>query len=237
MSKKQALFVNSDGRTLYWAGAQDAYDEHSHIVFTYARSLELARSHFLSQYSAIDDLTVMCEEDLALGQVVASAAQWSVLRGDAHVLSGCLKAYQHQGYQPPAVLLMNAAGKGYVECFDLLRPHFTLAFMEDDGRTKLAQMVGKGGSLDILSRVERHFATTHFQHAMEFASIAQHQPMIAALAEKCSAHNVLDHMRKKYEEEKYRALERWITETQRSLLVSEIDNQEMAHCTDKRRKL
>lgn len=218
MSALNPLFCNSEGQYLYWAGAPDAYGEHTEVVFTYASGLHDAQTHFSSRYRAIEDATVMTSEHLTWGRVVASAAQWSARSGDAQVLAVCLNAYKTEGHQPPTVFLLNAAEKGNIACFDVLRPHFTLAFMGDDGRNELAQSIGRGGCVDILTRVARYLSPAHFEQALEHASITQQEQLVAVLIEHCAAHNVLVRMQNTHTEDKYRVLEHCLNTRQNTLI-------------------
>lgn len=233
MTEITPLFQKPDGQRLYWAAVEDEYEEdHFTIVFTYARTREFARSYFFAQYEAVVDITVLSENDLNKGRVVAAAVHWAVTHNDSPILQACLDAYKIHGHQPPESFLLEAAEKGHAECFNILRPHFTLAWMGDAGKTNLAYAVGQGGSVDILSNVVRHFLPLHFETSMEAASIAHHEHMIATLANHCSAQKVLDRMRCTSEEDQYRTLEQWVAHQQQQLLnrvVSEENPQTNAH--------
>lgn len=218
MSTLNPLFCNTEGQFLYWAGAPDPYGEHIEVVFTYASSPQDAQTHFSSHYQDIEDVSLMTSEHLTWGRVVASAAQWSARMGDDQVLAVCLNAYKTEGYQPPAVFLLNAAEKGYVACFDILRPHFTFAFMGDDGRNELAQCIGRGGCVEILSRVARYLSPAHFEQALEHASIAQQEQLVEVLIEQCAAHNVLARMQITHTEDNYRVLEHCLNTRQNTLI-------------------
>ncbi len=187
-------FCNDDGHHLYWAGAPAPYGEGFTVVFTYAANDNMARELLLKSHDSVEDLSVLKQEHLSWGQIVLAGAHWSIEQGNPAILNTFLNAYKVEGHQPPTPLLIHAAHRGCVEAFDVVRPYFTLAFMGNDGKHDLARAIGQGGCVDTLSRVARHFLPTHFECAMEHASLNGHQHMVNLLATKCSAQNVLNHM-------------------------------------------
>lgn len=194
MSDALSQFCNNDGHQLYWAGVPDPYGEDFEVVFTYAANDEMARQQLLSNHESIEDLSVLSEEHLRLGQIVMAGAHWSIEQGNTAILKTFLNAYKVEGHQPPKSLLMYAAHRAHVGVFDTVRPHYTLAFMGSDSKYDLARAIGQGGCVETLSRVLRHFLPSHFECAMEHASLNGHQQMVDFLATKCSAQKVLAYM-------------------------------------------
>lgn len=187
-------FCNDDGHSLYWAGVPDPYGENFTVVFTYAADDNMARDLLLKNHDSVEDLSVLTQEHLSWGQIVLAGLHWSIEQVKPVLLNTFLKAYKETGRQPPTALLMHAAHSGHVGMFDIVRPHYTFAFMSKDEKSHLAACVGQGGCVDTLSRVEKYFLPIHFECAMERASMNGHQHMVNFLATKCSAQKVLDHM-------------------------------------------
>lgn len=187
-------FSNDDGHHLYWAGVPEPYGEDFTVAFTYAANENMAREQLLQNHDSVADLSLMTQEHLSWGQIVLAGLHWSIDQANIPLLKIFLNAYKEAGHQPPQPLLIHAAHRGCVEAFDVVRPHYTLAFMGNDGKDHLARAIGQGGCVDTLSRVTPHFLPSHFEGAMEHASMHGHQNMVDLLATICSAQKVLNHM-------------------------------------------
>lgn len=218
MSDTTPLFSNEQGHHLYWCGVRDPYGEHFAVFFTYAANLENAQTEFLFQHGEIEDLNVMTSQHLSWGQVVATATDWSIRCGDTQVLSAMLKAYTTEKESPPWNFLLNAVEQGSLACFELLIPHYNISSIDDQKRSTLARSVGMSGSVDIFLRVAQYFTHVNFEQAMTQASSSHHENMIAELAKKCSAQNVLEDMRKFAAYAEYEALEQWLNRQQKTML-------------------
>lgn len=187
-------FCNDDGHHLYWAGVPAPYGENFTVVFTYAADDNMARDLLLKNHDSVEDLSVLKQEHLSWGQIVLAGAHWSIEQGNPAILKTFLNAYKVEGHQPPTALLMHAAHTGHVGMFDIVRPHYTFAFLNKADKSHLAACVGQGGCVETLSRVEKYFLPIHFECVMERASMHGHQQLVNLLATKCSAQKVLDHM-------------------------------------------
>lgn len=222
---KQALFTNVDGASLYWADLSHYMDAQT-LIFTYAKNLTLAQSHFSTvhaQEGHVFNVTLMSEADLDNKRLVNACAYWATTSSNSAVLQKVMEAYNTHTQTAEFELLMNVVKCGSFECFEILRPHFSFNYMNGDALGELAQMIGTGGAVEIFSKISHHFSSEHIEKALINASAAQHDRLVDVLAQRCSAQKVLERMQTSRAPEQYQALENWLNTTQRNTIVQSLD--------------
>lgn len=220
-------FTRPDGTCLYWAAMMDSWnDEAFDMVYTYAHdsTSALAQLQTTYPYEEIEDVTRMDESHLSQGRVVVGCALWAVETNNTALLKIMLDAYTNAGQYPHFELLIKSAEKGLMDCFIVLRPHFSIAFMGEDKLTPLARAVGRGGSLDLFEMLKRSFSPHCMEHILESASLENHSSLIATVAPLCAVDNVITKMRVEHDESAREPLERWLREQQRLTLMNHISD-------------